>query len=530
MSVYLIFVIVSNDLLLSSNGSETSIAVLKDKQLVEFAKEKRDSEFGVGDLYLGKVSKVIPNLNAAFVNVGYEKDAFLHYFDLGPQIKSLNKYISEIKSGKQKTANLMYFKNEEDIPKGGKITDILKPGQQILVKIAKEPISHKGPRLSCEISIPGRYTVIIPFAEKVTISSKIKESEERERLKKIFQSIKPKNFGVIVRTAAKNVKLEELDRDLREQLQRWEDCFKSILTGEAPSKVMGELNRSESMLRDMINDSFSFDNIYVDDDKLFTDLTEFVGKVIPDKAKLIKRYNGKNGMFDHFNVTKQVKALFGRNVSLKSGGYLIIEHTEALHVIDVNSGNMMKSGTDQETSALETNLEAAEEIARQLRLRDMGGIIVVDFIDMQKSENRQALFEALKGFMKEDRAKHNVLPPSKIGLVQITRERVRPVLDIETKEVCPTCNGTGKVEATILIVDQIENALKSLVAELKLKEITVELHPFIEAYLTKRTLFTSSIGRKWEKSIGAKIKFQGLMSYGLLEYNFFDKHGAPLEI
>jgi ribonuclease G len=279
----------------------------------------------------------------------------------------------------------------------------------------------------------------------------------------------------------------------------------------------------------MVNDSFSFDNVYVDDDKLFNDLNEYVGKVIPDKAKIIKKFSGKTAMFDHFNVTRQVKALFGKNVSLKSGGYLIIEHTEALHVIDVNSGNMMKSGSDQETSALEANLEAAEEIARQLRLRDMGGIIVVDFIDMQKSENRQALFDALKGFMKEDRAKHNVLPPSKIGLVQITRERVRPVLDIETKEVCPTCNGTGKVEATILIVDQLENAIKGLVEEHKLKEIVLEIHPFIESYLTKRTLFTTSVVGKWQKSIGVKIKTQGLMSYGFLEYNFYDKHGAPLE-
>ncbi|MBL0910776.1 MAG: Rne/Rng family ribonuclease [Bacteroidia bacterium] len=517
-----------NELIVEVKGKDVYLAVLQDKNLVEFNHELADSAYTVGDLYLARVSRVMPNLNAAFIDVGYEKDAFLHYFDLGPQIRSLNKFISELQSGKVKTGNLMYLKPEPDIVKEGKIVDVIKPGQKVLVKIAKEPISQKGPRLSCEISIPGRYLVLAPFGARVSVSSKIKDSEERKRLKDIIEPVLPKNFGCIIRTAAKGVEARELQRDLEEQLVRWNSAVDMMKVGHTPVKVLGELKRTSAILRDLMNESFSFDSVVVNSKALHDELRDFVANTLPGKEKIIKFYEGKADIFDAHKVTKQVKALFGRQVGLPSGGYLIIEHTEALHVIDVNSGNMLKKGNDQETNAIEANLEAAAEIARQLRLRDMGGIIVVDFIDMHKAENKQKLYEFLKTAMKNDRAKHNVLPPSKIGLVQITRERVRPVIDIETKEVCPTCHGTGKAEAPLLIVDDMENEVRYLMTERKGSPITIECHPFVHAFLTKGWIF--SLANKWKRKYKGRIEVKSNMSLPLMEYRYKDKDGVEINV
>jgi ribonuclease G len=515
----------TNELIINVKGNEVFIAVLQDKKLVEFNRELVDSAYTVGDLYLARVARVMPNLNAAFVDVGYEKDAFLHYFDLGPGIRTLNKYVEGLVSGKVKTGNLMYLKLEPEIPKDGKITDVLKPGQLILVKVAKEPISQKGPRLSCEISIPGRYLVLSPLGDRLSISSKIKESEEKERLRKIVAPLLPKNFGCIIRTAAKGIKTADIEKDLREQLERWEEAVEVIKNGNTPVKVLGELRRTSAILRDLMNESFSFDSVVVNAEGLYNELRDFAQKTMPGKEKIIKLYEGKIDIFDHFGVTKQVKAAFGRNVSLKSGGYLIIDHTEALHVIDVNSGNMTKRDNDQEANALEANLEAADEIARQLRLRDMGGIIVVDFIDMHKPENKNRLFEHLRAAMKNDRAKHNILPPSKIGLVQITRERVRPVINIETREVCPTCNGTGKVEATLLVVDDIENQMRYLLTEQNEPGVTIECHPFVHAYLSKG-LFSKAF--KWAWQYKKTVKVRPNMDFRLTEFRFRDKAGKEI--
>ena len=525
MSHNFVFAFMNNELIINVKGNEVYLAVLQDKKLVEFNREMMDSAYTVGDLYLAKVARVMPNLNAAFVDVGYEKDAFLHYFDLGPGIRTLNKYVDELVSGKQKTGNLMYLKHEPDIAKDGKITDVVRPGQRLLVKVAKEPISQKGPRLSCEISIPGRYLVISPLGDRISISSKIKEASEKDRLKKIITPLLPKNFGCIVRTAAKGIKTSEIERDLKEQLQRWEQAVAMIKTGETPAKVLGELRRTSAILRDLMNENFSFDSVVMNSKPLYEELREFVENTMPGKEKMIKFYEGRLDIFDHYGVTRQVKAAFGRNVSLKSGGYLIVDHTEALHVIDVNSGNMLKRDNDQESNAIEANLEAAEEIARQLRLRDMGGIIVVDFIDMHKSENKARLFEHLKAQMKSDRARHNILPPSKIGLVQITRERVRPVMDIETKEVCPTCQGTGKVEATLLVLDDIENQLRYLLTEQKEAGVTLECHPFIHAYLTKG-LFSKAFSWRWHYK--KPVKVLPNMDFRLTEFRFRDKGGNEI--
>jgi ribonuclease G len=467
-------------------------------------------------------------LNAAFVDVGYEKDAFLHYLDLGPQAASLHKYVDQVRGGKQNVSNLMYFKNEPDIKKDGKINDIVKSGQTILVQVAKEPISAKGPRITSEISIAGRYLVLIPFSDKISVSSKIKNLEEKNRLKELMHSIKPKNFGVIVRTVAENKSVSELENDLNDLVSRWDTCFKSLKSAQPPHRLLGEVDRTSAILRDFLNASFS--SIHVNDKKLFDEVKTYIKNIAPEKADIAKLYDSRVPIFDQFGVEKQIKSLFGKTVHMKSGAYLVIEHTEALHVFDVNSGNRAKSDNTQEQNALEVNLEAAVEVARQLKLRDMGGIIVVDFIDMHNQENRKLLYDKLKEEMKTDRAKHNILPPSKFGLIQITRQRLRPEVNVEVLETCPSCGGTGKIQPSLLFVDQIENTLRFIAKEQNEKELTLNVHPYIEAFITKGNLFKKSLAKKWASSYGIKLKVQTQVSYSFMEFKILNKDHEEIVI
>ncbi len=510
----------NHELIINSTANEVVIALLSDKRLIELHREKSNSRFMVGDIYFGKAKKVMTGLNAAFVDVGYDKDAFLHYLDLGPQANSLIKFVDAVKSGKQNVSNLMYFKNEGEIKKDGKINEVIKSGQHVLVQVAKEPISAKGPRITTEISLAGRYLVLIPFSDKISVSSKIRNFEEKNRLKELMQSIKPKNFGVIVRTVAEGKTVAELEADLNDLIKKWDECFKQLKTAEPPLRVLGEMDRTNSILRDFLNASFNA--IHVNDQKIFDDLKTYLKSIAPDKVDIIKLYTGKIPIFDAFSVEKQIKSLFGKTVHMKSGAYLVIEHTEALHVFDVNSGNRAKSDSSQEENALEVNLEAAVEVARQLRLRDMGGIIVVDFIDLHSSENRKLLFDKLKEEMKYDRAKHNILPPSKFGLIQITRQRLRPEINVEVTETCASCNGTGKAQPSLLFVDQIENSLRFIIKNQNQKNITLQVHPYIEAFITKGSWFSSKQW-KWYFEFKQKIKVVPVESYGFMEYHFFNK-------
>lgn len=489
--------------------------------MVELHQEKADDSFSVGDVYLGTVKKLVPGLNAAFVDVGYEKDAFLHYHDLGPQVRSFSKYLSRTQKGKQRWT-LGDFQLEKEIDKDGKIDEVLQSGSKILVQIAKEPISTKGPRITSEISLPGRYIVLVPFSDRISVSQKIKDRDEKERLRRLVQSIKPEGFGVIVRTVAEGKLVAELDADLQRLVKRWKTMHRNLQRAKAPSRVFRELGRASAMLRDILNDSFN--GIFVDDESLHTDIQEYLSEIAPDKVDIVKHYQGGIPLFEQYGIERQIKSAFGRSVSIAKGAYLIVEHTEAMHVIDVNSGNRSNKEDSQETNALETNLLAAEEVARQLRLRDMGGIIVVDFIDMHKSENRRALFEKLKEAMKQDRAKHKILPPSKFGLVEITRQRVRPELTIKTTE--PNPDGEGEVEAPILLVNEVEFKLDTLVREHKSKRLELHTHPFLAAYLNQG--WFSSIRRKWAKKNGIKLKVVPRESYKFLEFHFYNEKKEEL--
>jgi len=459
---------VSLELVVDARVNGIWIALLRDGKLIELHEERGNSDFVVGDIYVAKVRRLSPSLNAAFVDVGYEKDAFLHYFDLGAQFKSFSKFVKETLNGKQNVPDLQYFKLEKDIEKEGKISDVVSSSQSILVQVAKEPISTKGPRLSAEVTVAGRYLVLVPFSEKISISQKIKDGEERDRLKELMDRIKPKNFGVIIRTVAENKSTSDLEGDLKNLLDKWKTIYQNLKTSHPPKRVLGEINTTSSILRDLLNSDFT--NIHVNDSKLLGEMKEYISSISPGNERIVKHYDGKLEPFERFGINKQIKTLFGKKVPLPSGGYLIIEHTEAMHVIDVNSGNR-KDANGQESNALATNVEAAEEIARVLQLRDMGGIICVDFIDMHDRENNKILFDKLKEFMKQDRAKHNIIPPSKFGVVEITRQRVRPETDIETSETCPTCNGSGEVQASILFAEEIESNLNFLIEDKGIKDV-----------------------------------------------------------
>jgi len=515
---------VTNELIISVSKRDINIAYTEEKKLVEIHKEKSNNQFTVGDIFLAKVKKVMNGLNAAFVDVGYKKDAFLHYFDLGPQFKSQEKFLNSVLNSKDSLPKLQNFKPLPDINKYGKISEVLKGGQTVLVQIAKEPISTKGPRLSSEISIAGRNLVLIPFSNTVSISKKIVSEEERKRLKRLIQSIKPDNFGVIVRTVAKNRRVAVLDEELRVLIAKWEGMLENLKNVSPPAVVMGELNKPAALLRDIMNSSFT--NIYVDNESVYTQIKNYLAEITPEKEKIVKFYNKRTPIFDHFGVSKQIKALFGKTVNMENGAYLIIEQTEALTVIDVNSGNRSKRAANQEANATEVNMISAEEIARQLRLRDIGGIIVVDFIDMHSNENKQKVYQCMKDEMDKDRTKHSILPLSKFGLMQITRQRVRPATDIETKETCPVCDGTGEITPSILFIDEVENHLQYMTEKYKGK-IFLHVHPYIYGYL-KCGLFSKAL--KWQLKYKRKIKIVPALSYSFLEYHFYDKEGEELKI
>lgn len=512
----------SIELVINSTSRGVEIAMLEDKELVELHRDHGNKKFAVGDIYLGKVRKVIPSLNAAFVNVGYEKDAFLHYLDLGPQFSSLGLYTKRVLTKKQRVASLGDFRTLPDIDKGGKIKDRLSSSQQVLVQVAKEPISNKGPRLTSEITLPGRFVVLVPFSKKISLSQRIKDEGERDRLRRLMTSIKPPNFGVIIRTVAENKKVAELDQDLRELVERWNTLFENLINAKSPERVLGELNTTSTVLRDLMTPKFT--QIHVNNPEVAAEVKKQLTIMAPEKENILKVHRTKD-LFDTLSIHRQIKASFGKQVNLKSGSYLIIEHTEAMHVIDVNSGNRKGGVKNQEENALLTNMECAEAIARLLRLRDMGGIICIDFIDMQDRANQKKLHLAIKSFMKDDKAKHNVLAPSRFGVVEITRQRVRPVTDIQTTEKCPTCDGHGVVKSSLLLTDEVENAV-SIQKEAGARHILVVVHPMLEAYLTKG-LFNSMVS-SWRKRYKIKIKIESDSTSELLEYHLYDKEGVEL--
>ena len=508
----------TSEVIIDVRQTEISIALLEDKRLVEYQNEPKSASFSVGNIYIAKVKKLMPGLNACFVDVGFERDAFLHYLDLGSQFNSYNKYLKQVQSDRKKLFPFSKATMLPDLKKDGSVQQALAVGQEVLVQIVKEPISTKGQRLTGELSFAGRYLVLMPFGNKVSVSSKIKSGEERARLKQLIHSIKPQNCSVIVRTVAEGKRVAELDSEMKILTKRWEDVISKVQkTQKRPQQVFEETGRAVALLRDLFNPSY--ENIYVNDEEVFNDVKDYVTLIAPEKANIVKLYTGKVPIFDNFNVTKQIKSSFGKTVNYKHGAYLIIEHTEALHVVDVNSGNRSRSENGQEANALDVNLGAADELARQLRLRDMGGIIVVDFIDMNLAEDRQMLYERMCKNMQKDRARHNILPLSKFGLMQITRQRVRPAMDVNVEETCPTCNGTGKIKSSLLFTDQLERKIDTLVNKIGIKKFTLHVHPYVAAYINQGMM---SLKMKWQLKYGFGVKVIASQKLAFLQYEFYD--------
>lgn len=512
----------NKELIISVNPEDIQIALVEDKTLVEFSRERSKTGFAVGDIYLGKVKKIMPGLNAAFVNIGHEKDAFIHYLDLGANFLTLQKGVNTPLKNRQ--GDFGKLQNKQSLKREGKISQVLQVGQNILVQVAKEAISTKGPRLTSDVSIAGRHVVLLPLGNKISISQKIKSKEERARLKGIAQSTLPNNYGLIIRTAALYKEAGDLEQEIESLVAKWDAVYAKARSETPPALLANEINRTTAILRDLL--SVSFSSIHVDDDVTYDEIREYIHTIEPEKEKIVKLYKGAMPIFDHFDITKQIKSSFGKTISFKKGAYMIIEHTEALHVIDINSGKRAKTSDNQEETALEVNMNAAPEIARQLRLRDMGGIIVIDFIDMHHGANRQQIYDKMKESMAGDRAKHTILPLTKFGLMQITRQRVRPETHIETREMCPTCGGTGKISPAILLVENIENSVAHYAREEKEKTLYLHVHSYVAAYLNKG--FWSSIRRKWQRKYKCRIKVVPDIQMGYMDFKFFDKFNCEL--
>ena len=515
-----------SELVVDVTPKDMTTALLEDGRLVSLQRETRDASYAVGNLYLAKVKKLMPGLNAAFVNVGHPKDAFLHYLDLGSQFNTFSQYIKTVRDNPNKRpVSISKIKNQPETDKHGTVSDLLTQGQELLVQIAKEPISTKGPRLTTEITFTGRFMVLTPFNDRISVSQKIKDHAEKTRLRRLIESMKPKNFGIIVRTSAENKKAAELNAELKILLKAWDDAIAKIQQATSPALVYEEESRAVGEIRDIFNPEF--ESIQVNNAEVYEQIHDYVNLIAPDRSEIVKLYSDDTPIFDKFGISKQIKSSFGKTVSFKSGAYIIVESTEALHVIDVNSGNRSRTSTDQESNALNVNLLAADEIARQLRLRDMGGIIVIDFIDMAKAEHRQELYKHMREVMQKDRARHNILPLSKFGLMQITRQRVRPALDIATAETCPSCGGTGHVQPSLLFTDKLKDKIDYLVNTLKASNFIMYVHPFVDAYLKKGIV---SEYWKWRREFKRKFRILPDQSLNYLEYKVIDKDRNEIDL
>ncbi|WP_185871729.1 Rne/Rng family ribonuclease [Blattabacterium cuenoti] len=499
----------NKELIINAEGQDVEIALLEEGKLLELHRDFLDKELSVGDIYLGIVKKILYGLNAAIIDIGYSKGAFLHYDDLGFQIDKMLDLIS--KNHKKKNFNNLENKNS--------INHILHIGQKILVQISKEPISNKGPKLTTKICIPGRNLILFPFSEKISISKKIKNIKERNRLISYIEKIIPNKFGIIIRTAANNELEKVLNEELFFLIKKWKKTLNALITLIPPARILSESNKTYCLLRDMFDDNFK--SIYCNDDLICQKIYSYLSLIAPEKTNIIKHYKGNSPIFEKYGVEKQIQVFLGKNVPLENGAYLVVEHTEALHVIDVNSGvnnHIMKNCTKTEriNNILKINILAATEIARQLRLRDMGGIIVVDFIDMFDSIQKKKLYQHLKEKMKNDRAKHHILPPNRFGLVQFTRHRVRPELkkmNIKNKQ---------SDNCSLDYIYHLEFLIKSIIKNNNHKGgIQLHIHSFVSAFL-KRGF--PSIQQKWLLKYKKWIKIIPKDSFGYTEYKIINKN------
>ena len=509
-----------SELIIDVHPDEIAIALTEDDRLQEIRREKRNVDtFAVGNIYYGRVKKVMPALNAVFVDVGYEKEAFLHYLDLGSNFLTLQKFITRTVSDRRRLPSMRSIDKQPECGKDGQIGDYLHVGDTLLVQVTKEPINTKGPRLTAEISLAGRNMVLMPMGDKVMVSNKIRRDSERNRLRKLVQQVRPQGYGVIVRTVAEGALLEDLDSELNILVRKWEDALRLLQTKQPVSLICEEIGRTTGIIRDLFSPEFN--TIQVNDQGVYDEVREYVELISPESAKIVKLYTGDQPIFDKYDITRQLKTGLGRTVGFKNGGYLIIDKTEALFSIDVNSGSK-KVYADQEQNAFHYNMLAAEEIVHQLRLRDIGGIIIVDYIDMDSKDHQQQLYEYMRKLMAHDRARHNILPLSKFGLMQITRQRVRPAVEMDVTEVCPTCHGKGRIQSSINFAEQLEQEIDLMFRQYG-KGLRLHVHPYVYAYATRGLM---SLKLRWWWHYG--ITLQQNQGLGMMEYHFHNAKGQEV--
>ncbi len=515
------------ELVIQVSAEEVEIALLEDKTVVEYHKDRREKRLSVGDVYLGTVTKIMAGLNAAFVDIGSERDAFLHFTDLGVHYNTFKRYAHLVRNRKFKNPLLKDFRYEESLVKTDQINNHIKAGDQFLVQVEKEPISTKGARLSAEINIPGRYFILSPFQSHVRLSKNIRTSSERKRILRLVESIKPANFGLIIRTAADGKKAAELNQDLQNLVNKWKTLTSNLAKYGGKKaryvKVLQEEAKTKSLLRDILNDSFS--KVVVNNKDFYEDIKSYTSNIAPGLEEKVEYYTNSKPLFDKYQVRRQIKAAFRPIFNLSRSSYLVIEKTEALYVVDVNSGNKVDASKSSEANAFSVNMDAASAIARLLRLRDIGGIIIIDFIDMRDPQHRKKVQEEMKKLMSKDKAKHTILPLSRFGLMQITRQRVRPELKVDTSESCPLCNGNGEVSSSILLIDEIETKLEGLFEDGEdgaLNKLKLICHPYVASHL-KLGLFSKQ--RAWWWKHKKWIEVVSDESYYLTQFNLYNKDG-----
>lgn len=504
-----------NQIIIHASGKQTRIALLENGELAQLFIESEENQRTVGNIYVARVHKVMSGIRAAFIDMGTPKDAFLHFSDAGDHLKEYVQMLNgrdAISKNVRKELDNTNFDNISNYEKQNWAGKILRPGQKLLVQIVKEPIGSKGPRISTDITVAGRFLVLIPMGEYIAVSRKINSYKERRRLKNIVGSMVPEGFGVIIRTVAKGKDKQAIEDDMRDVLKKWERILDRLETAKPPALLYKDLDMTESLVRDLF--AKQYDRVLVDDPQMHKKIKSYVSQVAPQMVPNVELYKGREHIFDYMKVAKDVDSIFSPRVRMPSGGYLIFEQTEAMYVVDVNSGPYAAK-EKQEDNSLKTNLEAAREVAKQLRLRDIGGIIVVDFIDLRIDKNRKKIYDELKKEFKKDPAKTNVIGMSDFGLVQITRQRIRPSVVNSVSKVCPTCGGSGNVVTKNTIIADLDAWLSKFRTTTDYRAVDIYINPYLKAYLEKGLI---SIRRKWMFRYWLKITLVGDDTISLNEY------------
>ena len=489
-----------NQIIIHSTEDQARIALLEDGELAQLFIQSEENQRTVGNIHVAKVHKVMSGIKAAFIDMGTPKDAFLHFSDAGDH---LDEYIAML-NGKNAIPNHAKpdLKNKEKLANHQKQAlagKILRNGQKLLVQIVKEPIGSKGPRISTDITIAGRFLVLIPMGDYIAVSKKISNYKERRRLKNVLGDMVPDGFGVIVRTVAQGQDEKAIEDDLRDVLRKWEKILDKLETAKPPSLLHRDLDMTESLIRDLF--AKNYERVLVDDPKMYRQIKSYVSQIAPEMAQNVHQYKGKKHIFDQMGIAEDVNSIFNPRVRMKSGGYLIFEQTEAMYVVDVNSGPYAAKAK-QEDNSLKTNLDAAREIAKQLRLRDIGGIIVVDFIDLRDDKNRKKIYDELKKEFRKDPAKTNMLGMSDFGLVQITRQRIRPSVINSVSKVCPMCGGSGDVISDDTILTDIESWLSKFKHASEYRAVDLYVNPYMKTLINKGMF---SKRWKWMSKLHIKI-------------------------